>query len=520
MVGCSLRQNWLRFVLAMTCIGYSLSIRASEQAATSLDGFDDELHAAATVQLTNPSASEAAAAVSGSTAAGAAHPIILLAQATPPDEGADDDAAAAQARYDQAFEAMLADPTNTEKAFAFADAAVAVGDLYGAISALERILLVDPDRPDIQLRLGELYRQVGAAELAQLHLGEGITSRDIPEPIRRQAEILLESTRDQLALAESPHRFFGAINVGGRYETNANAGPDSNEIRVFGFEGPFLSDEDKEKDDFSALAVADLSYWYDFGTQPGDRLEADLLLLGTRYTDLSEVNTFLVDAELGPRFFLGEYIRDAGTQFLSVRPFATGGYFALDDDTYLKSYGGGLNTRMLVTPTVVVDTTFEAVRQDFDNTSKEPTASNQTGYYYTAVPSVIWAATPTTLVTLEGLFGHRDSNEGFESFRELGVVLGATQFFQVPFQWVTDQPWSASLAGAYRNTQYSDPDPLIDPDEKRDDDRYDINVNLQVPLPVEGLFVSTDLQQTWNESNIPNDQFDNTAVTLAVRYAF
>jgi hypothetical protein len=41
-----------------------------------------------------------------------------------------------------------------------------------------------------------------------------------------------------------------------------------------------------------------------------------------------------------------------------------------------------------------------------------------------------------------------------------------------------------------------------------------------VPLPVEGLFVSADLQQTWNESNIPNDEFDNTAVTLTIRYAF
>jgi hypothetical protein len=240
----------------------------------------------------------------------------------------------------------------------------------------------------------------------------------------------------------------------------------------------------------------------------------------TRYTDVSEVNTFLAEAELGPRVFLGEYIRDAGTQFLSLRPYATASYLALDDDTYRTNYGGGLNIRMLVTPEVVMDTTLQAVRQNFDNTSKEPTAANQTGYYYTAQPSVIWAATPETLVTLEGLFGYRDAKFGFESFRELGVVLGATQFFQTPFRWITDQPWSASLAGAYRNTAYNDPDPLIDPDDKRDDDRYDINLNLQVPLPPEGLFVSTDLQQTWNESNIPNDEFDNTAVTLTIRYAF
>lgn len=105
---------------------------------------------------------------------------ITLAQA---DRSTDPDVAA-QARYDEALRAALANPTDVEANFELAEAAVAVGDLNTAIAALERILLVQPDRPDIKLRLGQLYQRVGAYELAGSYLGSGLESRDVPQVIR------------------------------------------------------------------------------------------------------------------------------------------------------------------------------------------------------------------------------------------------------------------------------------------------------------------------------------------------
>jgi tetratricopeptide (TPR) repeat protein len=173
-------------------------------------------------------------------------PWIILAQA---DQAAD---AAAQARYDDALRAVLANPTDVEANYAFAEAAVAVGDIQGAIGALERILLVQPDRPDIKLRLGQLYQQVGAFELAESYLGGGLESRDIPQAIREQAERLFDEAAQQRALATRRQLLQGSVFLGGGWESNANAGPPSNTIRLFGFEGPFLADEDKEESDYSA----------------------------------------------------------------------------------------------------------------------------------------------------------------------------------------------------------------------------------------------------------------------------
>ena len=433
---------------------------------------------------------------------------------------AEEATAAADARYHATFDAMLADPTNTEKAYAFAEAAVAVGDLDGAISALERILLVDPDRPDIKLRLGELYQRIGAPEIAQLYLaGEadivgGLEGRAVPPEIRDRARALVErAERERAALA--PHRFTGSVFLGGRYETNANAGPGSNKIRVFGFEGPFLDDKDTEQSDFSAVASSDLHYAYDFGTQAGHALEADVSLFGSRYAQESEVNTWLADLELGPRFFIGP----VGDPVASVRPFGEASYVALDDDNYLTAFGGGLNTRFYAQSNLLFEVTGRVVAQNFDDTKDQPTASNQTGTYGTIRPGVTWLVLPQTFLSLDGLFGHNDADENFETFNEYGAGLTATQLFPVPFGWVTEQLWSASLAGAYRHTDYDKPDPQVDPDRDQSDDRYDLSLSLSVPF-TDHLNLNVIGLQTWNELNLPNDQFDNTSVTVGMSFSF
>ena len=53
---------------------------------------------------------------------------------------------------------------------------------------------------------------------------------------------------------------------------------------------------------------------------------------------------------------------------------------------------------------------------NFDDTSEEPTASDQTGPRFQFNPQLLWFATETTLVTLEGLVGYKNADEGFETF--------------------------------------------------------------------------------------------------------
>ena len=415
-------------------------------------------------------------------------------------------------RYEATFDAMIANPSDPEAAINFAEAASAVGDFRGAIGALERILLVNPNLDNIKMELGVLYRRVGANELAQSYLGESLESEDVPEDVQGPAETILDETEAKVAAERTRHRVGGSFFIGGRYETNANAGPGSSNIRLFGFEGPFLDDEDTEQEDVAFLTSGNLDYAYDFGTQAGHAMEADLFGLVSRYEDETDVNTSLVDGQLGPRFFLGDPLAPAA----SVRPFGTASYLELDDEKYRVAYGGGLNVRSALGP-VGLNVTARSVRQEFFDTDERQSASDQTGWYSTLRPSAVIEPIKGTVLGAGLVAGHNNADEDFESFIEYGANVYVSQsFLSGPY---TQKPLNATLGGSYRRTEYDDPDIQVDPDTEREDDRYDVTLSLDVPI-VDFLSVSLSGQQTWNESNLPNNEYDNTAGTAGFNFSF
>ena len=85
-----------------------------------------------------------------------------------------------QQQYDAAFAAMLADPANLDKTFAYAALAAQVDDLEGAISALERMLLIDPNLPRVQLELGVLYYRLGSYGAARSYLQSALQAQNMP----------------------------------------------------------------------------------------------------------------------------------------------------------------------------------------------------------------------------------------------------------------------------------------------------------------------------------------------------
>lgn len=100
------------------------------------------------------------------------------------------------AAYDAAFQETLTSPADPPTLVKFATLAVKVGDLEGAISALERLLLIDGDNPDIQLELGVLYFRLGSLEAARTYLEAVRTSRrSSAETKTRAASFLREASR-------------------------------------------------------------------------------------------------------------------------------------------------------------------------------------------------------------------------------------------------------------------------------------------------------------------------------------
>ena len=424
--------------------------------------------------------------------------------------GAGDVAARAEAPadYRRAYERMLAQPTDVAAAYAFAEAAVAAGDLYGAVAALERILRLDPDRPDIQVRLGELYAMVGATALARAYLEAGLASPAVPPFVRERAESLLEETARAAAAGTRRHGFSGLVSLGPRYETNANAGPDSVLVRVGGNDA-VLGDDGRPEADFSLAATADLRHRYRLDDQAGHRLETRLLGFVSRYADVVTSNTGLIEVDSGPRVFVGE------TGRLSLRPFAQAGFLALDDEAYRRRIGGGLNARYAARPDLLVEAELRYLAEDYRDTDDEPSGSLRSGQDLTFRPGVTYEIGPRTVLSGDLLAGHKNAETGLESFTDLGVGASLTHVFGAG---VVDG-WSLTGNVFYRRSAYSDPDPTVDPDVSRRDDRLDLGLSLGVPLS-ERLSLSLGVRHSENDSNLPNYDFDNTTLSVLTSFAF
>ena len=114
--------------------------------------------------------------------------------------------------YDEAFQETMRKPADLDVLFRFASLATQIGDLEGAISALERMLLINQNLPRVRLELGVLYYRLGfirgrahlsrrRAAIAERARGRAAPGRGISRRGRQQAQPLQPGRRCLLRLA-------------------------------------------------------------------------------------------------------------------------------------------------------------------------------------------------------------------------------------------------------------------------------------------------------------------------------
>jgi thioredoxin-like negative regulator of GroEL len=99
------------------------------------------------------------------------------------------------AEYDVAFREMMSKPGDPQSVVKYAQLAVEVGDMEGAVSALEGLLMMDADQPEVELELGVLYYRLGSNEAARAHLEAVGKSRQASADTRKRASDYLKSLK-------------------------------------------------------------------------------------------------------------------------------------------------------------------------------------------------------------------------------------------------------------------------------------------------------------------------------------
>jgi tetratricopeptide (TPR) repeat protein len=409
--------------------------------------------------------------------------------------------------YDAAFRAMIADPANLDLTFRFAELAIAAGDLEGAVSAFERLLIFNPDLPRIRYELGKLYMRLGSEQMAKGYFEDAARAPDLPPAFRADiAQNLAEIEKRQ-----SPYTIAVALQAGLRWQSNANAANSAGIVKLFGFDAD-LDPTSRKRADWNAFAQATAAFVYDFGTQDRDTLEAGLQLYGTRQFDVSSLDLQVAQVDIGPR------LRFDGADGWSLRPYLIASAVTLDNPRYLYSYGGGVSADVPLSDRLALDLDFRSRLRDFHATATRTTVAAKDGWEYGARFGVRYALGAGEQIRLGAGGARTDARAAYERNKEFGADLTYLRQF-APLWGLGNQPWIGILSGGRTLRYYDGPDPSIDPDATRNDREWTVGAGL-VARVSGGWSVNVQLLQSWVRSSLANYTYTNTSASIGIGYAF
>jgi tetratricopeptide (TPR) repeat protein len=413
-------------------------------------------------------------------------------------------------QYDEAFQETLRKPADLDVLFKFASLASQTGDLEGAISTLERMLLINPDLPRVRLELGVLYYRLASYEVARTYLETAIQSPNIPPDVRSRAEQFLAQVESKLKRS----RFNGEVFLGLRYQSNANLGPATSTVQLFG-QAANLNQAAVGGPDWGAVSTVTLRHIYDLGTQDKAAIETVFTGYANRQFQLSAANVSLLDLTSGPRFqaFSGLF------EDVTVKPLATFGAIWVNDSPYYLAYGAGVEVNALINDRLRNVTTAVWRKHDANDTSYLPTNSLFRGTEYTLNTIFPFELAPDISVFASGSAQRFQAEQApWQSYRLLGFGGGLSFRFPDPLLR-TGLPWTISFTASLQWWHYDSPDPVVDPTTYRDQQDFISNLIFAIPFDERTTFTLSGGRFV-RSASLPNYAFDNNNVMVGVSWRF
>ena len=402
------------------------------------------------------------------------------------------------------FQRMLDRPDDLDVAFAYAAISVRLGDIEGAISTLERMLIFAPDLARLQLELSLLYFRLNAYESARNYL-ERALAQDLPGPVRERAEALLA----RIDASEDRNKLAAELRIGLRYQTNANRGPGSDTVTLNGL--PFTLDATaREREDGNVFAAGKFHYARDLEGQ-GDTFDIDVIGYGAKQFEVSTVDTLNVETSIGPSFDLGRF--DIDNTKLGV--FAIGQAALLDQEFYLGAVGLGARLVSQLRPETGLVARAEWRHRMFQDIAVASTGSDRTGDQFTLGLTINHILRRDLLASFGGVLGRTTAREDHLAFDEQRVQAGLSRSFADP-TGATEKAWIANITAGAVFRQYDAPDPVLNPTFEQVDDEFFVSATLTMPLKSAGWAAIAQVEYRDVQSTYDTNDHDNFAVTLAL----
>ena len=411
-------------------------------------------------------------------------------------------------KADLLFKRILLRPNDLDANFQYAEVETTLGDFEAAIGALERMLFYNPKLPRVKLELGVLYFRLGSYAMAKSYFDAVLADRDVPPDVTDRVRSF--SSEIDRRLAASQFSFFGETGIRG--QSNANAGPNSLNVRALG-ETATLSTKFARQADANAFVLGTLQYVYDFENQRGDVWETNATGYYAAQFTVAHLNLGLGEIDTGPRLAIGE------ATGLSVRPYVLGGDVSLGDNQYIGQGGGGVDLRYQSPTGYVVDLGAEGRARAFSNSAPYPTTHDQRGDQV-ILPLAIAGPTPIDGLRVQGRLSyvHNTAFARYYSYDQFGVELALPYQFDGLFL-AEGRRWTLAPFASVFDVSYVEPQFLIDPNVKRHDHLLQGGATLDMQFQNNFGFAVT-AQYVETLSNLPNYRTEDFIVSAGptIRY--
>jgi hypothetical protein len=276
-----------------------------------------------------------------------------------------------QAQKDALFQKSLRDPANLDTAFAYADVSAKLGDNEASVSALERMLLFNPNLPRVQLELGALYFRMGSYEIARSYFEKALAGNP-PAEVKARIDTYLA----QISRLSSTQRFSGFVFFGTQYQTDANVAPGSPLVHS-PLGDVLLNSEFTARSDANIFGTGSFLYSYDLGTQRGDTFDIGGTAFGNHYGSLTRLDLKLGELNAGPRF---NFIQPLTTvSAASVRPYLITNDVGLGGNPYFHTFGVGTEATAIAWNDLQLRSIFEFRNKNFIDAPDRPQSRGFTG---------------------------------------------------------------------------------------------------------------------------------------------
>ncbi len=401
------------------------------------------------------------------------------------------------------FDQLLAKPDDIDLMFAYAKVSIDLEDYEAAISTLERLLIYRQDIPVVRLELAVAYFNLGSYEVSKLYFEQALAEPDLPANAAARIKPYMEA----IEFHTRTSAFSLVANVGITYATNANLGPDANEIRVDAFGGNVPLVRGQKESDFGARTLLNVSHVYDLQRANDDAWKTDVSPFAVRYFSQDDGDVAYTRIRTGPRLSLTD--EQFGPR---LRPYLEGQYLNVRDRGVYASYGVGAEFSDTLSP--IMSVFGDAGIRYRDYFRKEFTGDDTYGVYLSTglayIPLRDLILRGGASVELE--FADSDFNSNIEA----GLRASAEYQYDSGVDWI-DRKWSLTGFAEFRARQFEEPNAFIAADTKRQD--FDVRGGLSHVFALrDGLGIQFDVDALLRESNIVNFDLDNVSTTLSLQY--